>query len=155
MSQMSAPGKHTSEMEPGEEFETIEYVVTPEMVNYFLIGINDRHPWYVEDSPFGGTVTPPIMIKMASIRLNVKHLWGDFIGARFTKPAGLNTVSDLEYFAPVKVGEKVTVKGKCVDNYMKRGRRYVSDECEIYGEDGRLCARCVNTSLIGYQKEGE
>ncbi|MFC2052311.1 hypothetical protein ACFLT4_06250 [Chloroflexota bacterium] len=107
MSEMPAPNKNVTETEPGEEFETIEYVVTPEMVNYFLIGINDRHPWYVEDSPFGGPVTPPIMVRMDALRLHVNHLWGDFIGARFTSPAGLNTVNDMEYFTPVKVGEKV------------------------------------------------
>ena len=153
--QMPKPRKHPSEFEVGEEFEPIEYVVTSEMVNYLLIGINDRHPWYFEDSPFGGPVAPPLMCQMAFIRLRTMYMWGDFIGAVFTHPAGLHYMFNAEYFDPLKVGETIIVKGKCSANYINRGRRYVDYETLIYGEDGRLCTRYVSTSMPQFRKEGE
>ena len=61
----AAPRKHTSNLGAGEEFETIQYTVTREMVDFWLIGINDRHEWYVGESPFGGAVAPPVMCQMA------------------------------------------------------------------------------------------
>lgn len=155
MSEMPEPRKHTSNLEAGEEFEPIEYTVTPEMVKFWLIGINDRHDWYTTDSPFGGPVAPPVMCQMASLRLRVWHLWGDFVGAVFTKPASVHYVYNAEYHDPIKIGEKITVKGKCSANYVNRGRRYVDYETMIYGEDGRLCARYVSTSLPQYRKEAE
>ncbi|MFC1985029.1 hypothetical protein ACFLT4_00360 [Chloroflexota bacterium] len=88
----------------GEEFEPIEYVVTQEMVNFLLIGINDRHPWYFEASPFGGPIAPPLMCEMANIRLRTWHMWGDFIGAVFTRPPSLSTMTmNGEAFARLSV----------------------------------------------------
>lgn len=155
MNEMPKPRKHPAEFEVGEEFESIEFTVTPEMVNFLLIGVNDRHPWYTTESPFGGPVAPPLMCQMAFIRLRTRHMWGDFLGAVFTKPAGVHYVYNAEYHDPIKVGEKISVKGKCLANYINRGRRYVDYETLIYGEDGRLCARYVSTSLPQYRKQGD
>jgi len=77
------------------------------------------------------------------------------VGAVFTKPASVHYVYGAEYFDPVKVGEKITVKGKCIRNYMNRGRQYIDYETLIYGEDGRLCTRAISTSLPQFRKEGE
>ncbi len=155
MNQMPKPRKHPADFEVGEEFDPIEFTVTPELVNFLVIGINDRHPWYTTSSPFGGAVAPPLLCQMAAIRLRTHYMWGDFIGAVFTHPAGVHYVYNAEYYEPVLVGEKVRVTGKCVATYLKRGRRHVDYEALIYGEDGRLCARYVSTSLPQFRKEGE
>lgn len=155
MTDMPSPRKHPAEFEPGEEFDPIQYTVTAEMVGYWLIGIDDRHEWYTTESPFGGPIMPPVMCQMASLRLRVMHLWGEFVGAVFTKPASVHYVYSAEYFDPVKVGERITVRGKCIANYIKRDRRYVDYETLIYGEDGRLCTRTVSTSLPQFKKAGE
>lgn len=155
MTQMPTPRKHPSQFATGEEFKPVQYEMAREMVDFTLIAINDRHPWYTEASPFGPPVIPLSMAHMAWIRLTAKHMWDDYVGAIFTQPAGLHYTFDAEYIDAVRVGEKVTVKGKCSANYVKRGRRYVDYETEIYGEDGRLCIKYVSTSLPGYRKENE
>lgn len=155
MTEMPSPRKHPSHFQPGEEFEPVQYTVTRQMVDYLLIGINDRHPWYMEGSPFGRPIAPPLMVQMAAIRLQVKHLWGDFVGAKFTEPAGLHYVFDAEYHEPVFVGETITVRGRCLANRVARGRQYVDYETTVHGDDGRLCARYVSTSLPQFRREGE
>ena len=149
------PRIHTANLDSGQEFETVRYKVSREMVDFWLIGIDDRHEWYVSESPFGGPVAPPVMCNMAAIRIRVHHLWGDFVGAVFTKPANVFYIFNAEYFDPIRVGETITVKGRCSANYLNRGRRFVDFVTEVFGEDGRLCSRAVSTSLTQYKKEGE
>ncbi len=155
MTQAAIPRKHPSNFEPGEEFKPIELVLSREMVNYFIVAINDRHPWYIETSPFGGQpVIPPLMVHpLANTRLVAKHIFDDFPGDLLTEPAGVHYTFEAEYFHAVKVGEKVTIKGKCLASYTKRGRKYVDFVGELYGEDGRLCSRYVHTHT--YKMEAE
>ncbi len=137
--------KHPSKFEPGEEFIPFELEVTPELANYCMMGTNNRNPWFMGESPFGGAVAPPIMIQALSARVRALYLWGDFVGPVFVEPPGIHCAFDATYINPVKVGEKITVKGKCKDNYEKRGRRYIEIETTVYGQDGRLCTRYVGT----------
>ncbi len=147
--------KHPSELQPGEELTPCEFVVSPQMVNFFLIGIDDRSPWYRTSSPFGAPIMPPVMIHMGSTRLRAWHLWGDYLGAVLVKPSGVHTVFDVENIDPVRIGEKVTMRGKVIQNYIKRGRRYLDYEMTMFGEDGRLCHRYISTTMYGYGEKEE
>ena len=148
MSQMPTPKKHPSQFEPGEQFKPVQFVVSQDMVNYFLIGINERHLWYREASPLGGPVVPPVMSHMFYIRVLAMYLWDDFVGAIFTKPADIHYAFDAQNLDPIRIGEKVTVKGRCMRTEIKRGRKYLEYENLIYGEDGRLCMRYVSTNTV-------
>src|SRR5688500_3589383 len=94
------------EREVGKEWEPVEIVVTKEMGEYFLIGINDRHDWYREDSPYGGPIAPPVFAGMLGIRASAKRMWGEFSGAIFTEPHRLAYMTELEFFDPIRIGER-------------------------------------------------
>jgi hypothetical protein len=38
----------------GEEFVSDEHLVTPEDVETYAFAVDDHHPWFFGDSPFGG-----------------------------------------------------------------------------------------------------
>jgi len=145
-------GAGLEEAVPGTEFGPLEYVFTPEKVRYYCEAVEDLHPWYlyeIEDSPFGGPVVPPIMYNQAKIDLWTKYFPG--------KPENshMHIMYNCEFFDPARVGEKITMQGKILANYMKRGRRYVDSEYDFYGEDGRKIAHYLHSILITIRKEGE
>ncbi|MDP2952028.1 MAG: hotdog fold domain-containing protein [Chloroflexota bacterium] len=138
-----------AEIKPGVELEPMEYVLTPEMVLYYAIGIDNRHPWFVENSPFGGPIAPPTMVHVDQLRFSYTRL------IHRPEEAGVHTKYDAQYFNPARVGEKITIRGRCVANTIRRGRRYVTLETETFGEDGRPIARYRDTHLVKYGKEEE
>ena len=46
----------------GEELESTDLVVKPEDIDTFAYAVDDHHPWYFEDSPFGGAIAPPTLL---------------------------------------------------------------------------------------------
>src|SRR5690606_18086445 len=109
--------------EAGEEF-SLEVQVTREMVDYYLIGINDRHEWYREDSPFGGAIAPATFAGMLGIRASAMRMWGGYTGAIFTEPARLAYMTETEMFDPIRVGERVRVVSRALGNSVNRGRTF-------------------------------
>lgn len=142
-----------SDMKEGEEFEPLEFEMTPEVVGFDCLAIDDRHPWYTQDSPFGGRIVPPVDAQFCGIRLAVKRRDGALTGTLFQKPSIIHYMYDAEYFEPAKLGETVKITGRCKKCYEKRGRGYMDFEYEIHGEDGRLICRYRNSFLLQYKKE--
>lgn len=139
--------KFRSDLTPGEEIGTYEYVLTPELVELYAVATDDRHPWYVEDSPFGGRIAHPTMVHMDFHRLE-----DHFLTSR-PEEAGVHTEYDARYINPARVGEKITVKSRCAANLTKRGRRYITIEVETFGEDGRPITHYFDTHLVSYKRE--
>lgn len=55
---------------------------------------------------------------MAAIRLRTLHVLGEFAGIMFIKPAAMHYVFNAEYADLVRVGERITVTGKGIANYL-------------------------------------
>ena len=139
--------KLRSELVLGEEIGAYTYVLTPELVEMYAVATDDRHPWYIEKSPFGGRIAHPTMVHMDYHRLEDKFL------ATPEEESGIHTEYDAEYINPARVGEKITVKARCAANIIKRGRRYVTMAVETFGEDGRPITRYNDTHAVSYEKE--
>ncbi len=145
---MTRGGKYV-DCTPSEELDPIEYVCTPQRVKYWAEGVENIHPWFIfdmEDSPFGGPIVPPEMT----------HVKGLLLEPYFSEiPFRMHTRYIAEHIDPVKVGEKVTIKTKILDNSYKRGRQYIDVEMIVYGEDGRKCIRCISRDVMSFTKEKE
>ena len=152
---MPGQKRKLSDVKEGEEFRPLEFRLTPEVAGFDCIGLNDRHPWYTKDSPFGGRIVPSVDAQFCAIRIAVNHRDGALTGALFEKPGLVHYVYDAEYFEPAKVGETVKITGRCTKCYEKRGRNYMDFEYEIHGEDGRLISKYKNSFLLEYVKEGK
>lgn len=55
--------------------------------------------------------------------------------------------SEHEFIKPMKVGSTITIRGRVVDKYTKRGRNYVVTEYETLDESGEVLLRSVETGL--------
>jgi hypothetical protein len=55
--------------------------------------------------------------------------------------------SEHEFLKPLKIGGKVTIRGRVVDKYVKRGRFYRVCEFETFDEQGQLLMKSRETGI--------
>jgi hypothetical protein len=55
--------------------------------------------------------------------------------------------SEHEFIKPIKIGSKVTIRGKIIEKFEKRGRNYVISEYETVDENGEVLLRSWETGL--------
>ena len=55
--------------------------------------------------------------------------------------------SEHEFIKPIKIGSKVTIRGKVIEKFEKRGRNYVISEYETVDENGEVLLRSWETGL--------
>ena len=117
-------------MSIGEEFEPLEFVVTPELNQQYLYAEEDFHPRYIEESDKGPPlIHPGILYNMSNNTRSPSFYlppgWGE-----------VHAAEETEFINPARVGKKVRVKGKIVDRYVKKEREYTVVESLSVDEDG-------------------
>ncbi|HYC47171.1 MAG TPA: MaoC family dehydratase [Burkholderiales bacterium] len=129
----------------GEEFQSDDFTVKPEDVDTFAYAVDDHHPWYFEDSPFGGKITHPTLL--GNQALLMRH-------NKYIVPAGLHAKMQFEFVEPIRVGMRVRSHGKVLDKYERRGRHYMVTQFETREEGtGKVLARGQFTQMI-FPKSG-
>jgi hypothetical protein len=129
------------DIETGQECEPYEYEITQELVKTYLQAIGIENPWYTEDSPFGGPIAPALISKSDAADPNWWHPFA-------SRPEFLHARSEFEFIHPVKVGKKVKVKGKWVEKYEKRGRKWAATEALAVDEDGVEIVKSTTTHTV-------
>lgn len=117
-------------MEVGEEFEPLEFIVTPELNQQFLYGEEDYHPRYIE----GSSSRPPLV--HPGLLLNMSN---NTRSPSFQLPDGwaeIHAVEETEYLNPAKVGKKIRITWKVIEAYQKRGRAWHVLDILLVDEDG-------------------
>ena len=120
---------------PGLELGDREIVVTEEWIEKYRRSIDDENPWYAGESPFGGPIAPAVVFNYEMEMFKGWHPPG--IGNV------LNTGQTWEFRRPMRPGQRVTLKGRVAERYLKRGREYVAMEATAYDEEGNLLCRTV------------
>lgn len=124
----------------GEQFVSSDTVVKPEDIETFAYAVDDRHPWYCQESPFGGRIAHPTLL--GNQALMMRH-------NKYIIPAGLHAKMAYEFVEPVKLGMRVRSYGKVIDKYEKRGRHYMVTQFETRDEDtGTVLTRGQFTQMI-------
>ena len=124
----------------GEEFRSNDLLIKPEDVETFAFAVDDHHPWYFEDSPFGGPIAHPVLL--ANQALMMRH-------NRYIIPAGLHAKMQFEFIEPLRAGMRVRSYGKVIDKFVKRGRHYMVTEFTTRDEDsGAMLARGQFTQML-------
>lgn len=127
------------EAQVGEELGPIRYKVSEKLVKKSVELVDEPHPWYLSNSPFGGPIVPPLIIASDYIRA-----WS----VKFFGEEPIHTKAEHHYINPAKVGKELIVTGKVTDRYNKRGRDYLVFETVTKDEDGLEIVRSKNTLLI-------
>lgn len=106
----------------GKVFEITEPVpVTREMIRNFCEALAETNPLFTDDEaakkgPYGGLVAPP---SFAVTFRNGRHFFEHV--PRFGR-AGLDAGKDLEFVAPLRPGDSVTLSSSVKEIYEKTGR---------------------------------
>ncbi|MCC6534385.1 MAG: MaoC family dehydratase [Burkholderiales bacterium] len=124
----------------GEELVSNDLVVKPEDIDTFAYAVDDHHPWYFEQSPFGGPIAHPTLL--ANQALLMRH-------NKYIVDAGLHAQMQFEFIEPVRAGMRVRTRGKIIDKYERRGRHYMVTAFETTEEDsGQVLMRGQFTQMI-------
>ncbi len=130
--------KYPDGIDPGLELGTRELVITLEWIEKYMGSIDDRNPWYTDNSPLGGPIAPSAVFNYEM------ELFGGW------HPSGigddvLNTKQSWEFHRPLRPGQRLIVKGRVKERYEKRGREHITMEASAYDEDGTLVCRTTTT----------
>lgn len=122
----------SDEIAVGRYYGEQQIEITPDLVRHYSESVQDFHPWYTGDSPFGGPVAPALILHSEVYR-SIDWYLGIF--------GNLHARQEWEIFQPIMVGETVSARRQIIDRYIKRDREYVVNETSIYGPDGRIMNR--------------
>jgi acyl dehydratase len=118
-----------------EDFGPVQVLVDEEKVKEFAFVVDDYSSWYLgEESPFGPPIAHPLVLANDLLFLFYEGYDGN-------TARGLHTHERLEFLSPVFRGETVTVSGRYVEKYERRGQGYVVLEAVARGKDGRELVR--------------
>jgi hypothetical protein len=149
-------GGYISDLEKGDVFAPVEYVVTPFMCTEYAHGVEENCEWFHSGAgPAGRQMRPPTMIHVDKMRILEKNCLKE---QRVAGMKGPHERIHCEYHArhhsAAYVGERLVVRGRITDRYVKRDRSYLVYSLEVRGADGRLITSYTDHTLLAYAKDG-
>ncbi len=121
----------------GEEFGPVEGILSELKLKLHAFAVDDYHPWYFQQSPFGARIGHPTLLATDILMLFT-------LGYDMTPPceAGLHARNELEFLGPVFVGQRVTLTGKHTDKYHKRAQNYRVLDGMVLARPASQCCAC-------------
>ncbi len=149
-------GGYISDLEAGDVFEPVEYVLTAFMASEYAHGVEEGWEGFQSSrAPGGRQIRTPTMIHVDKMRILEKNCLKE---RRVGGAKGPHARIHYEYFArhhsPAYVGERLVVGGRITDKYTKRGREYIDYYLEVRTSDGRLVTTYEDKTLLRYEPEG-
>jgi len=133
-------------VEVGEDLGTKEMVITDEMVKAFTNIIESKHPWYLENSPFGTRIAPPTILDDETLRM---------LDSKYERFGSIHARQEWEFKNPIPVGEKITINVRIADKYKKRGLGYYVMELVATNENGAELCRCKHHGVTKLERTVE
>jgi 3-hydroxybutyryl-CoA dehydratase len=127
----------------GEELGKREVLITEELIRSCAQAIESNHPWYFQDSPFGGRIAPPTIFDNDTLRM---------LDENYERFGSIHAKQSWEFKNPAKLGKQVTLTVRVVDKYLKRDRPWIVMELTAVDEDGIEISRGRHTSLMSLQE---
>jgi acyl dehydratase len=125
-----------------ETFGPVTITVDDHKIKRFAFTQDDYNPWTLNKSPFQGR------------RIGHACLLGNDLLQLFTlnyagsKTVGFHTEEQMWFDSPAFLGETVTLEGKYVEAFERRGQGYVIMEAQATGEDGRSIIRHRGVEIL-------
>lgn len=150
-------GKTIADLETGDVFEPIRYVVTEFICAEYAHANEDPSEWcYSAMPPFGKQLRPPTMIHADKMRLlEANCLEEKRISGQHTDDARIHYEYHAQHHSPAFVGDELIVSGRIVDRYTKRGGEYLHYEMKVETADGRLITTYNDLTLLSYKPIAE
>lgn len=142
-------GKCFSDLETGDVFEPIEYVLTPFIVREYAHGVAEDWPGFHGPTQETGGVQlmPPCLSHIEKQRLlRVNCPGGSGPDAR------IHFEYHAKHFAAIPVGTALVASGSVADRYTKNGRDYVRLSIEVRDKHtGKLYTQYQDRSVLNYK----
>lgn len=121
-------------VEVGERFGPIEIVIDEHRIKSYAYAINDYHPWYFADSPFGGRIGHATLLTNPLLAIYV-------LGYNRDNVAGLHARDELEMFGPIKLGQRIVLEGTFSEKFVRRDKGYTVLTAEARDTNGKVLVR--------------
>lgn len=108
------------DFEIGASLGELTWSIRPEQVRGLIENDQDYHPWYVDDSPFGAPIAPPL-VTYPPVRI---------LFTRRYNVRGLFYIFESEFFEPIFYNRELRITGEITDKWIKRDREFVMYRCE-------------------------
>ncbi|MGE0852688.1 MAG: hypothetical protein AB7O44_24190 [Hyphomicrobiaceae bacterium] len=116
-------------IEIGQDLGSLEWVVTPELIEKQCAMDGDYDAFYALDTPyFGGPVAPP----------QISYRPPRWLFSRMFNVRGVFCRWEMENIAPIRPGTTVTVQGKITNKWIKGDREFVEFEASGSDPEGKL-----------------
>lgn len=137
-----AKGKRAAydEIEVGQTLESMEWMVTEDMINQQCEMDMDYHLWFSVDSPWGGRIAPP----------QISYRPPRWLFSRAYNVRGLFYKWELENVRPIKPGVTLKVTGSIADKYVKNDREFVVYQAEAVDPEGNVIFRTRRTHVLDF-----
>ncbi len=121
------------QLEVGEEYETVPFVVTRERIEKYAQGTDDLNPFYLNEdaagkSQFKGIVAPPTIVVPIVFAATPPNSW-------VKMPGAVNPGQKLEFGVPVRIGDTIHCTIKLIDKIYKRDKKYTVAEMNITNQN--------------------
>jgi 3-hydroxybutyryl-CoA dehydratase len=103
-------------IEVGEILGRKTVYITDEMVRTCAHAIESTHPWYFEESPYGGRIAPPTIFDNDTLNM---------LDEQYERFGSIHAKQTWEFKHPVRIGAQVTLTVCVIDKYIKRQRPYI------------------------------
>lgn len=150
-------GKTLADLEKGDVFEPIRYVLTDFICSEYAHANEDPTEWYYSAlPPFNRQLRPPTMIHADKMRILEANCTEEKrISGQHTDDARIHYEYHAQHHSPAFVGEELVVSGRIVDRYEKRGGDYLHYELRVETADGRLVTTYNDLTLLSYKPLAE
>lgn len=146
-------GKTLADLEAGDVFEPIRYVLTDFICSEYAHANEDPSEYYYSAAPpFGRQLRPPTMIHADKMRILEANCTQERrIAGEHTDDARIHYEYHAQHHSPAFVGEELVVSGRIVDRYTRRGGDYLHYELRVETSDGRLVTSYHDLTLLSYR----
>ncbi len=139
----------------GKESEPVSGEVTAKDIRRFCYAVGDLNPLYLDEeyankTSFGGTIAPPMFFDIPTMpEFPQEQLKEDGMPRRGLMPRSETTRvmaggSEVEFFKPIRAGDRITRVSKIAEIYEKQGRSgplvFTVFEQRYTNQDGDLVA---------------
>lgn len=124
-----------------EDFGPIYELVDDYRIKKFAFMMDDYHPWYFGESPFGKRVGHAGILANEVLQLFTQVYDPQTV-------VGLHTQEEIWFVNPVFCGERARLYGQYVEKYERRGKGYAVMDADARGEDDRVLFRHRGVEIL-------
>lgn len=119
---------------PGEPRKTLPFVLTLEAIHDYCRSINDLNPLYFDEayareSRYRGLIAPPSIHSLLMFSCTPMEDW-------VRTPGHINVGQQWSYHMPARPGDTITLQGRALDKFIKKGRMFVIHDNVFFNQHG-------------------